>query len=79
MSRRETLEIVKEILELCRTPTIKTHIIYQCNLNFKIIKRYFDICFTNGWLQKEENTYMTTTLGNDYLVMLIPVVNNVQF
>lgn len=79
MSRRQKADIVKEILELCRNPVNKTAIVYQCNLNFKIVKRYLNWCFINGWLQKEGKTYQTTGLGTDYLGMLIPVVSNLQF
>ena len=79
MSRRGKADIIKDILELCRNPVNKTAIVYQCNLNFKIVKRYFNICFTNGWLQKIDNKYQTTSLGIDAIDMLIPVVNNLQF
>ena len=79
MSRRSKADIVKEILELCSTPVNKTAIVYQCNLNFKIVKRYISWCFINGWLQKIENKYQTTNLGTTYLDILIPVVNNLQF
>ena len=79
MSRRQKADIVKEILELCSNPVNKTTIVYKCNLNFKIVKRYLNLCFINGWLQKTDKTYQTTVLGTDYLDMLIPVVNNLQF
>lgn len=73
------MDIIKEILELCKTPVKITEIVYKCNLNFKIVKRYIGWCFIHGWLQKTDNTYKTTNLGTTYLDMLIPVVNNLQF
>jgi len=79
MSRRTKADIIKEILELCKNPVNKTSIVYKCNLNFRIVKRYLSWCFINGWLQKEGKTYQTTGLGTDYLDILIPVVNNLQF
>lgn len=79
MSRRQKADIVKEILELCRNPVNKTTIVYKCNLNFKIVKRYLNCCFVNGWLKQIGKTYKTTVLGTDYLDILIPVVNNLQF
>ncbi len=74
MTRRDRLEIVKDILELCLTPCKKTRIVYQCNLNFKIVKRYLSWCFTHGWLKEDNSLYSTTALGRDYLNLLKPVL-----
>ena len=74
MSRRNKAEIVLEILELCITPVRKTEIVYKCNLNFKIVKKYLEVCFSNGWLQKIDKKYQTTTIGMGYLDILMPVV-----
>ena len=79
MSRRTRTDIIKEILELCINPVNKTTIVYGCNLNFKIVKKYLSWCFINGWLQKTGKTYQTTVLGKNYLDILIPVVKLIQF
>ena len=79
MSRRTRTDIIKEILELCSNPVNKTAIVYSCNLNFKIVKKYLSWCFINGWLKQTGNKYQTTVLGNDYLNILIPVVKLIQF
>ena len=79
MSRRTRAIIIKDILELCSNPVNKTTIVYGCNLNFNIVKKYLKLCFINGWLQKSGKTYQTTALGSNYLDMLIPVVNLIQF
>ena len=67
MSRRGKIEIITDILELCRTPTRKTAIVYQCNLNFKIVKGYLHNLLNKGLLIKEtqgsKNLYSTTELG----------------
>ena len=69
MSRRGKIEIVTDILELCRTPVKKTTIVYRCNLNFLIVKKYLERCFNNGWLVENRigrrNLYTTTELGKD--------------
>jgi len=84
MSRRERIEIIKEILELCKTPVGKTKIVYTCNLNFKIVKRYLSRCFERGWLMCERQDkgyiYKTTILGSDYLNLLTnEVIEPLQF
>jgi len=84
MSRREKIEIVKEILELCKTPVGKTQIVYRCNLNFKIVKKYLSRCFERGWLMCETSEgrmlYTTTIVGSDYLNLLTnEVIEPLQF
>ena len=78
MVRRERLEIVKAILELCITPRKKTAIVYQCNLNFKIVRKYLIGCFANGWLIKNGVFYETTNLGKDYLNLITPTVESIE-
>ncbi len=78
MVRREKLEIIKEILELCITPRKKTSIVYQCNLNFKIVKKYLTWCFIGGWLIKKGAFYETTHLGKDYLNLITPTVESIE-
>lgn len=78
MVRRERLEIVKEILELCIIPSRKTTIVYQCNLNFKIVRKYLTGCFVNGWLIKNGAFYETTHLGKDYLNLITPTVESIE-
>jgi predicted transcriptional regulator len=74
MSRREKIEIVKDILELCLIPCKKTHIVYKCNLNFKIVKTHLTWCFVRGWIKEYKGIYTTTDLGRDYLNLLKPVL-----
>ena len=83
MSRRGRTEIVRDILELCRTPVKKTVIVSQCNLNFKIIKRYLAYCFSRGWLVTEmrdkRTLYTTTDSGKDNLNAINEHISLMQF
>lgn len=84
MSRRERIEIIKAILELCKTPVRKTQIVYKCNLNFKIVKKYLNRCFERDWLVCENTDgrilYTTTMIGSDYLNLLTnDVIEPLQF
>lgn len=48
--RRGRLEIINEILSLCRRPTYKTHILYKCNLSFEQLNKYLDFLVSNDLL-----------------------------
>jgi predicted transcriptional regulator len=78
MVRREKIEILKEVLTLCQIGVGKTRIVYECNLNFDIVKKYLQWCFLNGWLQKDGKHYFTTKLGIDYLNLITPTVNSLE-
>ena len=82
MSRRGKIEIVTDILELCKTPVKKTTIVYRCNLNFLIVKKYLERCFINGWIVEEmigkRNLYTTTRLGIDAIDTLNQSISLMQ-
>ena len=83
MYRRGKIEITKDILELCKTPVKKTTIVYRCNLNFLIVKKYLERCFNNGWLVEEtidnRNLYITTDLGKEAIETFNQSISLVQF
>jgi predicted transcriptional regulator len=39
-ARRDHLQILEDILELCKTPTPKTQILHTVNTNFKLLEAY---------------------------------------
>jgi predicted transcriptional regulator len=61
------LEIASAILEVCIEGSNKTKIVYQANLNFKLINSYLDILIKNGLIYIEDGTsptlYKTTEKG----------------
>lgn len=67
--RRNDLDICADILKIAQTGAKKTQIVYQANLNFKIVKKYLDRLIDNGLLlnQDEARFYMTTHRGTDFL------------
>jgi len=83
MYRRGKTEIIKDILELCKIPVKKTNIVYQCNLNFMIVKKYLESCLNNGLLEEERIgrriMYTTTDLGRDTLDTLNQTIQIIQF
>jgi len=77
--RRTRYHIRFDILNLCKESMKKTQIVYQCNLNFKIIQKYLSFLIERGYIAitkaKTRNLYRTTPKGNEYMDMLSPVVN----
>ena len=67
-NRRNNLDIVADILRVAQGGAKKTRIVYQANLNFKIIKRYLEELLGRKLLSINEPHYFTTGKGRDYLI-----------
>lgn len=71
MTRRNKLEILGSILNICKTEgSSKTKIVYQVNLNFKNAGQYLEWLTSHGYLVKEERLYRTTSSGYELLQSL---------
>ena len=67
--RRNYLEIYVDILQAAMTGAKKSHIVYQANLNFKIIRKYLDRLIDSGMLSPagDSRRYTTTDRGVAFL------------
>lgn len=73
--RRDKLQIVYNILDVCTTETNKTAIVYQVNLNFRNISSYLDLLTKNDLIKKTGPTvYKTTPNG----IKLMRNIENVE-
>lgn len=70
---RGWLDIIDFILEVCKNGSLKTHIMYKCNLNSKQVERYIQFllrCKLLDEVKTEEDSkrqrYKTTELGRKY-------------
>ena len=66
MMRRNRHMIISEILDVCRTGACKTRIVYQANLNFRIVNDYIDLLVKNNLITVKQGTdlsYETTEKG----------------
>ena len=67
MVRRDKLEIISRILDVCTDGANKTKIVYQANLNFKSVSLYLDVLTKNGLIDANESSpgtiYKTTEKG----------------
>lgn len=67
MTRRNNLDIEADILEIARSGTLKTWIVYGANLNFDIVKKYLDDLLTRGLLTQDGKLFLTTEKGEAYI------------
>jgi len=67
MGRRNNLDICSDILQVARGGANKTRIVYQANLNFKIVKKYLNRLIDSGFIQPSEDVFITTPKGNQFI------------
>ena len=66
-NRRNNLDVTADILRTAHSGALKTRIVYQANLNFKIVKRYLRELLEQGFIVFNEPHYFTTDKGRSYL------------
>ena len=71
---RGWLDIIDFILEVCKTGSLKTHIMYKCNLNSKQIAQYIEFLLNHRLIEdlakapsSSRVTYKTTESGKKYI------------
>lgn len=69
---RESLDIINLILHVCLNWTMKTHIMYRCNLNSKQVQEYLELTLRFGLAESMEGEsgrtfYRTTQKGSKFI------------
>ena len=67
MARRNRMDIYVDILNAAREGAKKTHLVYQANLNFKIVKGYLEKLTEVGFLKKTGKFFVTTPKGSQFI------------
>jgi len=67
-TRRDSADIIFEMLCTCREPAIRTHIMCDCNLSFQQLCYYTALMLRVGLLYKQESRYITTQKGFQYMM-----------
>jgi len=66
---RDHLEIMAEILSLCKQPQTKTKVMYGTNLSYKMLQRYLSELQSEGFLEVHHSLtkYVTSQKGLNFL------------
>ena len=69
MTRRNSLEITAEILQIAKDGARKTRIVYGANLNFRLLQQYLEELENQGLIKNrdEKNLIKTTQKGIQFL------------
>jgi predicted transcriptional regulator len=69
MARRDRVEIMAEILDLCLEPQTKTQVMYGTNLSWKMLQHYLSQLQSLRLLKGADKStkYMTTKRGEEFL------------
>ena len=67
--KRNDVEISADILRVAMTGAKKSHIVYQTNLNFKLLDKYLELLTKNDLITSpsDNKTFKTTEKGLRYL------------
>lgn len=69
--RRDKKDIEAAILRIAETGAKKTQLVYQANLNFKIVKAYLKRLIEQGYLDHlvhgRDSLFHTTSRGKEFL------------
>jgi len=65
MAKRTNLEITAEILNFCKKPRTKTHVMYNTNLSWQMLQKYLSQLQSRRLLQVHHSVtkYATTQKG----------------
>ena len=68
-NRRNHLQVLYDILELCKMPQAKTYVLRNTNTSFKLLERYLLQLQTSNLLelQPETKRYITTKEGQKFI------------
>lgn len=66
-TRRNELDIMADLVRVATQGSTKTGLVYNANLNFKVVKKYIKRMFDSGLLEKRDGLYYSTQKGIDFL------------
>ena len=82
---RGWLDITYSILVACRGGTLKTHVMYSCNLNSEQVQQYTQMLLERGLLVRTEEylgatraIYRTTQAGKRYIEVYNELENTLE-
>jgi predicted transcriptional regulator len=67
MARRHKLDIIAEILTLCKNGSKKTRLVYGANINFKMLRKYQTLLENKRFITTMNGRIYTTYEGFEFL------------
>ena len=66
---RSRVEIIADILRVALNGALKTHIMYKCNLSYKLLQQYLTETIEAGLISSEgsRKQFITTKKGEEFL------------
>lgn len=74
MARRSGMDICHDILKVAEQGAKKTRLVYQANLNFRIVKKYLNLLLERGLIEHKNGHYFTTDEGSYWMTNYSNVV-----
>ena len=68
-TKRHRLDIVRDMLSIASVKVRKTRIMYQANLNYRIMEKYLKKLLDSGLLECDGGSYLITVRGKEFLQM----------
>ncbi len=65
--KRDRTEVTADILRACSTGATKTEIVYQSNINFKVLKIYLARLIAAELLKPDGKHFYTTGAGEEFI------------
>jgi len=70
MSRRNSFQVARDILAVADGGAMKTQLVYQANLNFKVVKKYLGDLIAKGLIVWDGSRYYTTDGGRAFIRLM---------
>ena len=67
MGRRNDLDIQAKLLDIASGGAKKTHLVYQANLNFRMVRKYLKMLTAKGFIEERNGIYYTTVKGQMFV------------
>lgn len=65
--KRNNLDICADILRVSKGGAKKSHLVYQANLNFKIVNKYIAELLDKELIEKDGNRFFVTEKGSEFI------------
>ncbi|VVB85307.1 Winged helix-turn-helix [uncultured archaeon] len=65
--KRNSIDIIIDVLEVAKMGINKTGLVYRTNLNFKLANKYLELLQNQGLVEKRLDKYITTDKGKAFL------------